>query len=645
MASTSAAGAESQVDAGRTEQTPSDNSTDSPPQTKTSSSDSMGDLLDTASTPNEKTVSPCSSILNYGDNDQDEDLSKAPSVPSSPAMLTASNHKSRHANSTSATSGSFQNGLKPSDIEECHVEDRPDEDNYDSESICSSTIQYCQEQFHIYKFKVIQLCRDIGLGEPRKIERMEGGSFNRVIGLTFPSGDKPEYVLRVPRYALDEDQTKDIIDQVSVQLHLAKCDSLPVASVAAYDSTTNNAINSQYVLQERLHGETLCDIFYDLPLCEKLQIATKTAEIILKLESIKVDKPGRLVGADDLPPFSHPPAVPLADIKISGFRDHPMSDGPGLEKQPLASFIWELLEHRKEIYEDMPHLVERCEKLQVIALEMQSAGLVRVADSDTVLWHWDLSASNILARQVTTPAEGDHDDCTISCGRDNRILSLSTNDKHKSVLCFNDTYHQGIRHNIRVETECGSSAHCQHTVGVTIEHSSGHVFQQTTKVTHNNNYGREHSIATSNKSTPGNEVPDHTEDQQESSASQVSPTGVWELSGILDWDDALAVPLVLSRKPPTWLWLNEHDRASSWRGDRDEKPHRDLTEDELLIKAHFDQIMTRASPTWMDDAYGRGVWLRALARYGLYPFEDGVNYSNYDDFIAAWDEFNQSIAR
>ncbi|KAK0118053.1 hypothetical protein ONS95_012362 [Cadophora gregata] len=579
--------------------------------------------------------SPSSSISSHGDCEQYEDLPDTLTLPSSPPLSTAS-HQGCDGGRKSDFSASGR-----SIVEQAHVEYQDHHGNDDVESICSSTVQYCQEQFDAYKIKVIQLCHDVGLGEPSEIERMEGGSFNRVVGLTFPSADKPQYVLRVPRYALNEEQAKDIKDQVSVQLHLSKYDSLPVATAVAYDSTTENAINCQYVLQERLHGESICGIFYGLPLSEKLQITTKVAEMILNLESIVFDRPGRLIGADNIPASSAPSAKLVAGITVSGFRDHPMFDGPALEKQPLVSLIWALLEHRKEVYDDMPHLVERCERLQEVAKEMQSAGLMRVADNDSVLWHWDLSASNILARQINASPIVD---VTISRGQGSRIL-LDKSDNHKSVLSFHETDNQGVFHNVRVETECHSSTSCQHAVEVKIEDDAGHAFHHTAKFAHHNRSGKEILINTHNKSTSGGGVPNYANGQQESSETKDSLKGDWELSGILDWDDVLAVPLVLSRKPPSWLWLNEHDRASSWCGDRDEKPQRDLTGDELLIKAHFDQVMTRASPTWMDDAYGRGVWLRALARYGLYPFEDGLNYSNYDDFIAAWDGYFQSVAR
>lgn len=113
----------------------------------------------------------------------------------------------------------------------------------------------------------------------------------------------------------------------------------------------------------------------------------------------------------------------------------------------------------------------------------------------------------------------------------------------------------------------------------------------------------------------------------------------WTINGVLDWDDVMSVPLVLARKPPTWLWFDEDKCTNSCSGDRDTKPQRDLTPDELLIKAHFDQVMSRASPTYIEDAYYRGPWLRALARFALYGFGSSTDFARYDRFVKEWEDY------
>lgn len=119
----------------------------------------------------------------------------------------------------------------------------------------SSTLEYEQELFETFRDKVIQLCIDIGFGAPSEVERMTGGSFNRVIGLAFPTTPVVRYVLRISRLQLDPNEAQSIKDQVAVLLYLST--RLPVTKVAAYDCTIRNAIKSQYMLQERLPGQSV----------------------------------------------------------------------------------------------------------------------------------------------------------------------------------------------------------------------------------------------------------------------------------------------------------------------------------------------------------------------------------------------------
>ena len=63
-----------------------------------------------------------------------------------------------------------------------------------------------EEPFDTYKLKFIQLCLDIGYCEPSHVKEMEGGSYNKIVGLTFPmfnnslDNEKSKYcILRIPQ--------------------------------------------------------------------------------------------------------------------------------------------------------------------------------------------------------------------------------------------------------------------------------------------------------------------------------------------------------------------------------------------------------------------------------------------------------------
>jgi len=527
-------------------------------------------------------------------------------------------------------------------------------------SPCSSTDEYCQEPFETYQHKVSQLCRDIGLGELLKIERMKGGSFNRVVGLTFPSPTQRDYVLRIPRSSLDEDQAHEIKDQVSVLLYLSQHGFLQVPRIAAFDITHNNALESQYVLMERLQGTCVQDVFYNLPLPEKLQITTIVAELLIKLESIGLDKPGRLIGTGDLPDRSHIAPVSANAINITGYRNNPMEDMPSFETQHIVPFITSLLDFRKQEDPDWDEMVERCERLQTIAKEMEGAGLIRNTDIDCVLWHWDLSARNILIRQVDkgTEASGaaQHPHNGVTATKGDATLTgnvIHSEGKHQATKgCLHQVQIQtddggksGAKHTVDVRIEDPTGTTCNHKVQISVEDHTCRVYRHTIQINSENN--SDHIMPDASNTTEA--LADDLKLEKKIATSTPEPTdlpfGEWVISGVLDWDDVLSVPLVLARKPPSWLWCDEDHRDLSWDGNRDTKPDRDLTEDELLIKAHFDQIMARNIPTYIEDAYHRGPWLRALARFAIEGFGDGVPWKRCEQFLEDWEEYYVALKK
>ncbi|KAG4432346.1 hypothetical protein IFR05_012165 [Cadophora sp. M221] len=608
--------------------THSDDSGESSTDARSSSSDlSDGPITTKEEAPAEGDSPPCHSVSNYGDDATDEDIPDPPSMPPSPVMSSASNRRSGSPDSLVHESGSSSHAHDLDEGE--HVEDdgsdSGDDDHYRED----------MEQFEVDQPKVIQLFAELGYPEPSKIEPMKGGSFNRIIGVKFSTVPKTDYILRIPRYEWDEDQAHEIVDQVAVHLHLSTY-NIHSPKIAGWDATTNNSLGTQYILQERLPGQSIYTVFYGLPLTEKLQVATLVAEISLKLESVTFAKVGRLVATDALPNFSGRREASRDSIKIVGYRDNPMEDGPVLEKQPLTALLIALLENRKQNHITWASFVKKCERLQAIALEMQDAGLMRNSDNDSVLWHWDLSASNVMIRRNDTTDVEDHS-ALAQIPESVRDKSLSKEHigspsekccHHNIDLKVDGGSVQGGKHTVSISLDGQSGVRCNHKVDVIVENDSGTKYHHTLQITDSEDKKTEHSSKT----------------VEEVYAAKETASSDWVASGVLDWDDAMAVPLVLSRKPPSWLWLNEDERPD-WTGNRDRKPHRDLVGDELLVKAHFDQFMARASPSYLEDAYGRGVWLRALARFAIYPFEDSQDLDRYDPFVEAWDLHYASLGK
>ncbi|KAL9024167.1 MAG: hypothetical protein Q9196_006716 [Gyalolechia fulgens] len=107
-----------------------------------------------------------------------------------------------------------------------------------------------------------------------------------------------------------------------------------------------------------------------------------------------------------------------------------------------------------------------------------------------------------------------------------------------------------------------------------------------------------------------------------------APSG-YAIVGIIDWDDAIALPRPLARKPPAWIWDFDSDAFTGYL-DTDHHPHKtDLVPADgdggganAALKSHFDaRAAAVLGPAYLDDAYGNGRWLRRIwtfARGGVY---------------------------
>lgn len=102
----------------------------------------------------------------------------------------------------------------------------------------------------------------------------------------------------------------------------------------------------------------------------------------------------------------------------------------------------------------------------------------------------------------------------------------------------------------------------------------------------------------------------------------------------------------MARVPPAWLWFNEEVQAWSWPRDKDLPLDRDLTLDELFIKAHFDRIMARADPSYIDGAYRRGLWVRKLAMFAIHGINTSGNFwEHQEQLVKEWAEHYNDFIR
>lgn len=139
----------------------------------------------------------------------------------------------------------------------------------------------------------------------------------------------------------------------------------------------------------------------------------------------------------------------------------------------------------------------------------------------------------------------------------------------------------------------------------------------------------------------------------------------WKITGVIDWDSARALPPVLTRKPPLWLWDVSEDEdlpddvAKYWDGDYDWMPlewyqkenKTNLTADGMRVKQRFEDALVEklykeyganAHAKYLDDAYGRGRWLRRIWRFAsegfhFYP----THWNRFQQLEREWTEYKK----
>ena len=96
--------------------------------------------------------------------------------------------------------------------------------------------------------------------------------------------------------------------------------------------------------------------------------------------------------------------------------------------------------------------------------------------------------------------------------------------------------------------------------------------------------------------------------------------GSWKLCGIIDWDNAIALPRPLARKPPSWIWdFNPEEFAGYMDIDHHPNsspdPNHKLSDENMALKVYFEAKTATVLPSYLEDAYGRGRWLRRIWRF------------------------------
>jgi len=255
----------------------------------------------------------------------------------------------------------------------------------------SSTVVYDHEPFETFKARVLELCQTVlaPSNSEISIERMHGGGFNRIIGVSVTSSESPavsQYVLRVPRFEVAQLNR----DLAPLQL-LHQRSKIKIPNVVTFDTTRHNVLESAYMIQTRIPGLSLFPTYPDMPHEIRCAIAKELGEFFSELHSIRSVTAGRLT----LSPSQ-------GSLMIQQFNntetdaDVPYENGPAA--QTTSDLLRIILGHKKELaVAEGPNQAFRVsffDKFITMASEMSTFGVLD--ENYYCLCHLDLEPRNIL---------------------------------------------------------------------------------------------------------------------------------------------------------------------------------------------------------------------------------------------------------
>ncbi|KAM7183619.1 Protein kinase-like domain containing protein [Naviculisporaceae sp. PSN 640] len=179
----------------------------------------------------------------------------------------------------------------------------------------ASSVRFGQEPFPYFEKKIMTLLTQelFPDEDPSTIvlERMRGGTYNRVVGVTIGTGDKQQrLILRVPRTKDFCPPTQlaliDITEDIAPLLFVQKA-GIPCPEISSFDHGLSNPLGLPFMLQKRVKGTCLLDCLHTLTHPQRRRLAQELGVAYRKMLATTSSVPGRII-IDKSPIQSGPPA-------------------------------------------------------------------------------------------------------------------------------------------------------------------------------------------------------------------------------------------------------------------------------------------------------------------------------------------------
>ncbi|PVI02219.1 hypothetical protein DM02DRAFT_523265 [Periconia macrospinosa] len=272
------------------------------------------------------------------------------------------------------------------------------------------------EPFETYQHKVTQLA---GQAFPKAqkitLERVRGGSENRTIGVNvfdsrpnifvriwqriltpcYPTNQNTakQYILRIPRW-----KNEFLEQQVAILRVVGSKTSLPVPKVVQYDTTSDNGLKSQYMIQNRIPGRPLKSIINELNPKQLESFLKNIMEITETLAGFHSDTAGEITEENLL-------LTPQSNVQLGkyflpprGWTDHTFPKPrtwPAFPQDTLTLLIEQCERWREyEIHQNEEDLFGYIwDSFSTISTSLQKLGFL---DGPFSLVHGDLADHNLL---------------------------------------------------------------------------------------------------------------------------------------------------------------------------------------------------------------------------------------------------------
>ncbi|KAF3479945.1 phosphotransferase [Arthroderma uncinatum] len=149
-------------------------------------------------------------------------------------------------------------------------------------------------------FKAMDRVAAEAAGRPRcsQIIKLAEGGFNKIFLLTMD--DETEVIARIPTPIAGPRHYTTASEAATMQC-LRDSLHIPVPRILAYASTTDNPVGAEYIIMERLHGESLGSRWLSFSTAQTADLMTQIAKIEGKIFKFKFPAYGSLYHRRDIP--------------------------------------------------------------------------------------------------------------------------------------------------------------------------------------------------------------------------------------------------------------------------------------------------------------------------------------------------------